>query len=59
MSLTLEKTSPTVEHWLHTMYGIRPGRSVPTRSATMTYSYPEGIADWLHRMCGIAITKSR
>jgi hypothetical protein len=43
----------TVEAWLETMWGIRPGRSFPIRSATVSFSYPAGVAEWLHRMWGV------
>jgi hypothetical protein len=53
MSLTIERTSPTAEQWLHLMYGIRRGRSSPIRCATAIWAHPEGTAEWLHRMWGI------
>ncbi|MGH8972133.1 MAG: hypothetical protein ACRD0C_02890 [Acidimicrobiia bacterium] len=43
----------TVDSWLETMWGIRPGRSFPVRSATVSFPYPEGTAEWLHRMWGL------
>lgn len=48
----------TVDHWLETMWAIRPGRSFPTNSTTASVPYPEGVAEWLHQMWGLTVTQA-
>ncbi|HEV8623161.1 MAG TPA: hypothetical protein VG034_01775 [Acidimicrobiia bacterium] len=44
---------PTIEAWLETMWGIRPGTSSPVSQPT-TADLPAGIASWLHHLWGLA-----
>jgi hypothetical protein len=45
--------APTIEDWLQTMWGIRPGESSSASQAVTTDLSP-GIASWLYRLYGLA-----
>jgi len=44
---------PTIEGWLETMWGSRPGQSSPVCQASRSDCGPD-IAAWLHRLWGLA-----
>ena len=50
-----ETTAVTADQWLETMWGIRPGRSFPTTSASMSFCYPKEAGEWLHRLWGLPV----
>jgi arginine/ornithine N-succinyltransferase beta subunit len=44
---------PTIEAWLETMWGVRPGHSSPVCQVSR-YDYGSEVAAWLHRLWGLA-----
>jgi hypothetical protein len=46
---------PTVEAWLHTLWGIRPGTSSPTCSTGKVHPSCLASADWLTTLYGFSI----
>jgi arginine/ornithine N-succinyltransferase beta subunit len=46
-------SGPTIEAWLETMWGIRPGQSSPVCQVSRDDYSPE-VAVWLHRLWGLA-----
>lgn len=49
------RSAVTVDQWLEAMWGIRPGRSYPTTSATVSACSSEEVGEWLHRMWGLPV----
>jgi hypothetical protein len=45
--------TPTVEHWLEVMYGIRPDAGLRARFVPITHHYQGDVAKWLQTMWGI------
>lgn len=44
----------TVEDYLFTLWGIRPGESRPTvRSVPVAHAVDDAVAEWLYRLWGI------